>query len=88
MATMTEVDAVHAFTEASPADEVETRDTAQHVFGLLDALPDNQQEVVRLKFEGGLSYRAISEVTGLSVSNVGYLLHQAIRTLRQRAQTT
>ena len=44
--------------------------------------PPNQREVVRLKFQGGLSYKEISQVTGLSVSNVGFLLHQAIRTIR------
>jgi RNA polymerase sigma factor (sigma-70 family) len=48
----------------------------------LKRLPENQQEVIRLKFQEGLSYREISEVTGLSVSNVGYLLHIGIKNLR------
>jgi RNA polymerase sigma-70 factor (ECF subfamily) len=39
---------------------------------------------VRLKFQAGLSYREISRVTELSVSNVGYLIHTAIRTLRRQ----
>lgn len=46
-------------------------------------LPINQQEVLRLKFHGGLSYQEIAEVTGLSRTNVGYLLHKAISKLRQ-----
>jgi RNA polymerase sigma-70 factor (ECF subfamily) len=45
-------------------------------------LPANQQEVVRLKFQNSLSYKEISAITGLSVTNVGYLLHTAIQTLR------
>ena len=51
---------------------------------LLATLSANQQEVVRLKFQAGLSYRQISEVTGLSVTNVGFLLHTAIARLRKR----
>ena len=88
MAAMTEVEVIERSTDSTPAEVAETRDSAEHVFQLLDQLPENQQEVVRLKFQGGLSYRAISEVTGLSVSNVGYLLHQAIHTLRRRTQAS
>lgn len=47
----------------------------------LDALDERSREVVRLKFEENLSYREISGRTGLSVSNVGYLLHHALKTL-------
>jgi RNA polymerase sigma-70 factor (ECF subfamily) len=47
----------------------------------LGALDERSREVVRLKFEENLSYRDISERTGLSVSNVGYLLHHALKTL-------
>ena len=52
------------------------------VLSALADLPPKQQEVVQLRFQGGLSYREISEVTGLSVSNVGYLLHMAIKGVR------
>jgi RNA polymerase sigma-70 factor (ECF subfamily) len=37
-----------------------------------------------LKLQDGLSYREISQVTGLSVSNVGFLMHQGIKTIRER----
>ena len=47
-------------------------------------LPNNQQEVVRLKFQNGMSYKEIAAVTELSVSNVGFLLHTALDTLRTR----
>lgn len=50
----------------------------------LKLLPDNQQEVIRLKFQEELSYSEISDVTGLSASNVGYLLHTGIKNLRER----
>jgi len=45
----------------------------------LDALDERSREVVRLKFNEGLSYKEISLRTGLSIGNVGYLLHHAIK---------
>lgn len=62
----------------------ENRDTAQHILKVLGGLSDNQQEVVRLKFQAGLSYQEISRVTDLSVSNVGYLIHTAIQKIRKQ----
>lgn len=49
---------------------------------LVRNLPTNQREVVQLKFGEGKSYKEISEITGHSVSNVGFLLHTAIKALR------
>ena len=51
---------------------------------LLGTLPPRQQEVLQLKFQNDLSYQQISEITELSVSNVGVLIHNALKTLRQR----
>ena len=48
------------------------------------SLPDRQQEILRLKFNGGLPYRQIAEVTGLTVTNVGVILHTAIGKLRKQ----
>jgi len=56
------------------------------VMDLLEHLSPNQQEVVRLKFQDELSYKQISSVTGLTVSNVGFLLHTALRRLRSGLQ--
>jgi RNA polymerase sigma factor (sigma-70 family) len=47
----------------------------------LDALDDRSRELVRLKFNDGLSYKEISTRTGLTVSNVGYLLHHALKVI-------
>lgn len=70
--------------EPGPAATVEGRQTASAVLAMLAELPANQQEVIRLKFQDALSYKEIARVTGLSVSNVGYLIHVGIKTLRQR----
>lgn len=47
----------------------------------LEALDPRSREVVRLKFQEGLSYREIAGRTGLTVGNVGYLLHHAVKSL-------
>src|ERR1051326_7489746 len=49
----------------------------------LETLDERSREVVRLKFTEGLSYKEIGERMGLSVGNVGYVLHQAIKTLAE-----
>lgn len=70
--------------QPSPATAAEARDNARNVLALVDRLPPNQREVVRLKFQNQLSYQEIAELTSLSVGNVGFLLHTALRTLRQQ----
>jgi RNA polymerase sigma-70 factor (ECF subfamily) len=70
--------------EPSPAAAAERKENALEAGRLLDQLPPQQREVVRLKFQNGLSYREISQVTGLTVSNVGFLIHTAIKSMRRR----
>jgi RNA polymerase sigma factor (sigma-70 family) len=71
-------------TRHAPSDAAESQESHEAVRAAIARLPDNQQEVVRLKFQSGLSYREIAGVTGLSVSNVGYLLHVALKTVREQ----
>lgn len=54
------------------------------VVAIMNSLPDKQQEVLRLRFQGGLSYQEIGHVMDLTVSHVGVLLHTAIKTIRDR----
>lgn len=77
---------LQASSEPSPAAQAEQRETADEVLRLLAQLPENQQEVVHLKFQYGLSYQEISKVTNLTVSNVGFLIHTAIKTIRRQLQ--
>lgn len=76
--------AVRESTAPTPFDHAEQNDAAGRMLALLDRLPDNQQEVIRLKFQNCLSYREISRVTGLSLSNVGFLIHTGLKTLRSK----
>lgn len=49
----------------------------------LDRLSPNQREVILLKFQQGMSYKEISEVTGLSGGNIGFLIHVGLKRLRE-----
>ena len=71
-----------------PEEAAEQRDSHAQVMGLMRQLPENQREVVRLKFQNGLSYKEIASITELSVSNVGFLLHTALNTLRAQVAAT
>lgn len=70
-----------------PAVYAQVRESKHRVLLLLAELPSNQQEVVRLRFQNELSYKDIATVTGLSVSNVGYLIHTAIAKLREQMKS-
>lgn len=68
----------------------DARQALARIHDTLSKLPANQREVVYLKFQCDLSYKEISEITALSVSNVGFLLHTAVRAIRSHlsAETT
>ena len=68
----------------TPTEAAERREAQGRLVVLLRDLPPRQQEVVWLRFRGGLSYREIAEVCRTTVSNVGVMLHTALGTLRAR----
>jgi len=70
--------------EPAPEAVVSGREQAVRVTDALTALPANQQEVLRLRFQNSLSYKQIAGVTGLSVTNVGFLIHTGMQRLRKR----
>lgn len=67
-----------------PDSRAAATDETNRLVACVRGLPPRQQEVVWLRFQGGLSYRQIAEVTRHSVSHVGVLLHEAMNTLRAR----
>ncbi len=69
-----------------PETVAERSDSHAQVLQLMTELPENQREVVRLKFQNGMSYKEIAAITELTVSNVGYLLHTALNSLRTQVQ--
>jgi len=70
--------------EPDPAEAAIRVESAARVLDCLDRLPPSQREVIRLKFQNGFSYREISRISGHSVSNVGFLIHTGLKTLRKR----
>jgi RNA polymerase sigma-70 factor (ECF subfamily) len=47
----------------------------------LETLDDRSRELIHLKFSENLSYKEISERTGLKPGHVGYLLHHALKAI-------
>jgi RNA polymerase sigma-70 factor (ECF subfamily) len=81
----------HHFPVACDLDERhDARQALARIHDTLGKLPANQREVVYLKFQCDLSYKEISAITALSVGNVGFLLHTAVRAIRSHlsAETT
>lgn len=70
-----------AATEPLPDECLARMETVGQVRLLLQKLEPKKRELIRLKFEEDLSYKEISERTGLSVGNVGYQLHHLLKTL-------
>ena len=63
---------------------LEKREAVGEIFRMVESLPKNQREVVYLKFQCDLSYKEIAEVTKLSIGNVGFLIHTALRAIRKQ----
>jgi RNA polymerase sigma-70 factor (ECF subfamily) len=78
--------AAHARPTAAPSAEEEI--TGHHARALVEreirSLTPNERAVLHLKLTAGKSYREISEITGLTTSNVGYLIHHAVKKLASR----
>jgi len=72
-----------ASADGGPVEAAERDENVARALAALSRLSPNQQEVVRLKFQNQFSYKQIAGITGLSVTNVGFLLHTAIRKIRQ-----
>lgn len=70
--------------DPAPAEAAERDDSFSTVLRAMADLPDNQQEVIRLKFHHGMSYKQISQITNLTVTNVGFLIHTGLKALRRQ----
>ena len=68
--------------EPGPQEITAEGDDEADIMRFFRRLPDNQAECLRLKFQNELSYREIADLTGLSVSNVGFLIHTGLKRLR------
>ena len=64
-----------------PDSYIQYQEVIDFVMVQVDNLDDRAKKVVELKFQKDFSYKQISEQLGISVSNVGYILHHAIKDL-------
>jgi RNA polymerase sigma-70 factor (ECF subfamily) len=55
---------------------------------VLETLDERSRELIRLRFNEELSYKEISARTGLTVGNVGYLLHHALKAMAIELEQT
>ena len=69
--------------EPLPNESLETKEAKGFLLRIVATLPPRQQEILQLKFQNDLSYREIAGVTGLSETNVGFLLHTGLKKLRE-----
>jgi RNA polymerase sigma factor (sigma-70 family) len=73
---------VETMAQSEPTRSLERKEDARTVVAALEGLGEREREVVSLRFAADLSYKEIAEVTGLSVSHVGVILHHAIKSVR------
>jgi RNA polymerase sigma-70 factor (ECF subfamily) len=72
---------------AAPEEVIQQRQMLARLSVLLARLTARDQELVALKYGGGLNNREIARVTGLSESNVGTTLSRVIQKLRDGWET-
>ncbi len=70
----------------APSARLEASEQSASLLRMVDSLPERERELVRLKFQAGLSYREISAITGITEGHVGYLLHHAVKAMRDHWQ--
>jgi len=70
-------------TRFNPVILAERKETFMMIQEKINDLSPRHREVLRLKFQEGLKYAEIAEITGESVTTVAWLLHEAIAMLRK-----
>ena len=70
--------------EGTPERDAEQRSNLKRLALLCAALPERERELVALKYGAVINNRMIAQLTGLSESNVGTILHRVVQTLRDQ----
>lgn len=73
-------------TDSSPEKEMEDQEEIRHVQELINQLPENQKQVIRLRGIEDCSFEEIEHLTGLSASNVRTLLSRARKFIREKLE--
>lgn len=70
-------------TEAAAEDQIINGETHQQVRELVELLPDDQREVVKLRYYSDLSFREIAEQTDVSINTALGRMRYALINLRK-----
>jgi RNA polymerase sigma-70 factor (ECF subfamily) len=77
--------ALDVATEGAPDREAERHSDLARLARLCAELPERERELIALKYGAAINNnRLIAQLTGLSESNVGTILHRVVQTLRER----
>jgi RNA polymerase sigma-70 factor, ECF subfamily len=74
--------AANVASDGTPEDDNARVSDLARLTMLMQCLPKREQELLALKYGAEATNRAIARLTGLSESNVGTILHRAVKTLR------
>lgn len=73
---------------AAPDAAMEHQEDVAHLRAAIDRLKPRYRELLLLKVREHKSYKEIAAITGLTVTNVGFLLHQAMTALSEEMKQT
>lgn len=68
-------------TSPEPSESLEKRERAGQIRVCLERLPERERLMIQLKYDQGCSYKEIARRMGMTISNVGYVLHHALKKL-------
>lgn len=72
--------------DPGPPDLLVLREELSEMLGVLATLSEREQEIIRLKFGGGLGNQEIARVLRLRSGHVAVLLYRTLRKLRRRLE--
>jgi len=67
----------------APDKAAQQNEQVNRVMHFMERLSENQRTVITMKFQQGLSYAEIAEKTGLTSGNIGFLIHNGLKRLRE-----
>ena len=65
-------------------DQVDQRMEFARLVSMINLLPKRERDIIALKFGAGLTNREIAQLTKLSESNVGSIVHRSVKKLREQ----
>ena len=73
-------------TDSSPEKDLEEKEDIRRIQGLMEQLPENQRQVLRLRGIEDCSFEEIEQITGLTASNIRTLLSRARKFIREKLE--